>query len=248
MSKVIIQNIKSKITAFYHGETIELNERDKREINEYWEKLINDGRPLIRGPVFTILDISNSHNELNINLSLTDYAHYMYTINNPGRLTRECMVVFTSALVETVDGYLVIGEMGSHTSTPGRLQCPGGGIDKSDIKGRIVDFEGNIVSELAEELGIEQGIDYHKVIPKYIKTGGDNNFVAIIFYVNISLTKDELQRRFEILQSSKQSEFQSLQFIEKKKCADFSKINKKPVVDYLYPLLYKVQEDASREG
>src|SRR5262245_31872534 len=136
--------------------------------------------------------------------------------------------------------------MTNHTSTPKRLQCAGGGIENIDIKDNFVDLNNNIKRELFEEMGIE--IDDKSIIlesfPKYLKTGGENNFISIIFKIKLSIKKKELQNIYKIyinylLLKEILPEFNSLVFVRSNisSVKSFLRNDKRQRVDYLNSLL-----------
>ena len=144
MQNVQIYTIPENIRVIYDKNEIVLPEKFKKVIEDNWNLLMKQGKKFFRGEVYTISRIESSNNNLTIYLNLSDYAHYVYTIYNRNQKELSCRVIYTSALVETIDGYFVFGEMADHTSTPKRLQCAGGGIDSIDIKENIVDINSNI--------------------------------------------------------------------------------------------------------
>lgn len=67
-----------------------------------------------------------------------------------------CYNLNSGILLETRDGYYIIGEMSETTSYPKGLQISGGNLDENDIDqyGRV-NIINNVARELKEELGID---------------------------------------------------------------------------------------------
>ena len=56
----------------------------------------------------------------------------------------ECKNLSAGCLLETIDGYYIVGELDENTSYPTMLQVTGGGIDQKDIFGENIDVEKTI--------------------------------------------------------------------------------------------------------
>ena len=83
MNDVIIQDIfDKKIEVIFINERISLPLHIQEQIDNYWLKLLKDGATLRRGDVFTISVVETGDNMLKIKVKLSDYAHYMATLNN----------------------------------------------------------------------------------------------------------------------------------------------------------------------
>lgn len=69
----------------------------------------------------------------------------------PDRAVRNC---FAMPALKSADGAFILGEMAPSTANPGRIYFPAGTPEPSDVKDGVVDLDGNILRELAEETGI----------------------------------------------------------------------------------------------
>lgn len=61
---------------------------------------------------------------------------------------------FGMAALSSADGAFVLGEMAAHTANAGRIYFPSGTPDPDDLRDGMVDIDGNVRRELAEETGI----------------------------------------------------------------------------------------------
>ncbi len=254
MNDIIIQEIiGKKLEVIFINEQVSLPLNIQKQIDKYWFKLLKDRKTLRRGDVFTISTIEKGKSRFKIRVKLTDYAHYMATINNKIDKKYGCRVIHTSALVETLDNKIIIGEMASNTSTPGRLQFPGGGIDKTDLENNSINLNKNISKEIKEELGIEvsrkEHISYFK--PRFLKTGGIHDFYAIIFKVELNLDQNKFIKVYnEYIETLKLKntipEFNSLLFLNNnpEEIVNFLRFNNKSKVDYLHSLLHIIKIDS----
>jgi 8-oxo-dGTP pyrophosphatase MutT (NUDIX family) len=164
------------------------------EVEKHWHELMDKGKPFSRGVVFTISSIEKDKENADIFVKATDYAHYLCTTYKGNFTESDCRVIHTSALIETLDKKYVLGEMNITTSAPHRLQFIGGGLDKGDIKGDIVDLEHNMRKEISEELGIDvnnSGI-VKKLEPCYLESGGDSSFLSAVFKLELLIDENEL--------------------------------------------------------
>jgi len=253
MKDVIIQGVRDKnIDIVFMNEKISIPTNIQNQIDDYWLRLLKDGRNLRRGDVFTIFGIETGNKKLKIKVKLTDYAHYMATIENIIEKKYGCKVVHTSAFVETLDNKIIIGEMASNTSTPGYLQFPGGGLDKSDLEKNSINLNKNITKELKEELGInvsnKDHVKYFNL--HFLKTGGKHDFYGVIFKVELNLNQRQFSKLYnnytETLKLKKLTpEFKSFVFLnnDRKEIVNFLHTNKKPIVDYLFSLLQIIELD-----
>lgn len=77
-----INKVDRKIKLYHIAEKIYLPEYIQEKINDYWKIRLSDNVKLRRGRVFCIQNIIYNSDEVEVNLVDTDYAHYLYTMNN----------------------------------------------------------------------------------------------------------------------------------------------------------------------
>ena len=87
-------------------------------------------------------------------------------------------------MLETIDGFYVVGELDENTSYPTMLQVTGGGIDLKDIYDENIDVDNTIKREAMEELKInlndKESILYN--IMSYLYISNDNEQPGVQLY------------------------------------------------------------------
>lgn len=194
MEKINVLKFNDNVKIHYTNKKISLPEEYNKRVESHWESLLKTGKKLFNGDVFTIEKIEINGNEIHIYVGLTNYAHFLYTINKNNYEENDCRIIHTSVLIETSDNEFAIGEMNECTAFPFKLQFIGGGIDKEDISGEFLDLEHNIKKEISEELGIQ--IEDKSIVrslkPCYLKSGGERNFLSAIFKLDLLINREEL--------------------------------------------------------
>jgi 8-oxo-dGTP pyrophosphatase MutT (NUDIX family) len=62
---------------------------------------------------------------------------------------------FGMAALRAADGAFLLGVMGPHTANAGKCYFPSGTLDPHDVTGIVIDLEGSVRRELAEETGLD---------------------------------------------------------------------------------------------
>ena len=225
MNETIISEFNN-IKVYYTNQKISLPTSYIEGVSKHWQNLILSGQKFFNGDVFTINNIEPNKDGANIFVGLTDYSHFLYTINKNNYEDYDCRVIHTSVLIETNDNKFAIGEMNEGTAFPFKLQFIGGGIDKSDLKGEILDLEHNVKKEILEELGIE--VENKSIVkslkPCYLKSGGQGNFLSAIYKLDLLINEDELKvllnkHNEDLALRMEMQEIRSLIFLDAKKQA-----------------------------
>jgi 8-oxo-dGTP pyrophosphatase MutT (NUDIX family) len=234
-STVAIEPAPARVTVRYAGKRFVAPPQLRRDIERHWATRRRSGASFTRGPIFHVTSLSRKIDELSFETELSDYAHYVYTIDGGDGA---CRVLYTAALLRTRDGMYLIGEMAPHTVTPGRLQCAGGGLDLADFRDGIADLASSIRSEIHEETGITRG-QIERLKPAYVKSGGEHGFFAVIFSVDLTLAQAEAIEQFERQDGITAPEFSAVVAVPAQSQAvrRFLADDPRPRVDYLAPLL-----------
>lgn len=211
-------------------------------IEAHWMSRLQANPRLVRGSVLWLRHLEVGQRHVDLHFGLSDYAHYLYTLDNPGASVTPCRVAYTSALLLTTDGFAVFGERAPWTSAPRQLQCAGGGLSLADVAGDMVDIRHNIATEISEELNLSMeapALALSLQRPTFIKTGGRNDFLGLIHVVQVPMSLAGVQQRHAQLPESER-EFARLVGVRPVDVADFSALDDRPRVDYLIPLLQAI--------
>lgn len=217
-------------------------------IEAHWAALKLHGHSFFRGATFTVTSVRHDTSGACLTLALSDYAHYLYTVDHNLPSRHALRVAYTSCLMHTRDGQFVLGEMAGHTSSPGRLQLPGGNLDLHDRRGEHLDAVHSVVNEVCEEVGVP--LDANDVRARYVKSGGTHDFIGLIFTANVPLDADQLRMRFEqhnheLERAGQKPELHDLAFVPANLAGVRShfELEERPQVDYLQPVLERVARD-----
>jgi 8-oxo-dGTP pyrophosphatase MutT (NUDIX family) len=226
MRETIISEFNNNIKVYFTNQKISLPKAYSENVNRHWESLLISDKKFFNGDVYTINNIEANEYGVNIFVGLTDYAHFLYTINKNNYEDNDCRIIHTSVLIVTSDNKFAIGEMNECTASPFKLQFIGGGIDRGDIKGEILDLEHNIRKEILEELGIE--VDNKNIVkslkPCYLKSGAQSDFLSAIFKLQLLIDENELKMLLnkhneDLAIKVEMQEIRSLIFLDAKKQA-----------------------------
>ena len=234
-------------------ETIKLPQDLRKKIDINFEKMRSTGANIWNGEVMCVSDVNISDKQVEIICKKTDYAHYLYGERVGCSKEYECRNLSAGCLLETSDGYYVVGELDDSTSYPGMLQVTGGGVDKKDITEGQIDILQTIKRETKEEMNID--LDDNMLVQEsgicyiYISGEGEQPGVELFVKAKIKFTAREMQEYFEkyykyLQENGLELEFKTLHYFSKKHPGeDLEKLNN-PRRYYLKSLM---QFDAQRD-
>ena len=146
-----------------------------------------NGRILMgRHPVFAGARLTASYFE-------TDFASFL-AWRDWGFPDRGVFNGFGMGALRCADGAFVLGEMGSHTSTAGRIYFPSGTPDLDDVSNGAVDISGSVARELEEETGLAPG-EYRSEPDWHCVYSGPT--MAMIRILHVDLPGEALRARIE---------------------------------------------------
>lgn len=165
-----------------------------KEVADFWAARSN--RALYDGPVVEARGVTKVGDGWRIEWSETTYSRYYWRFGGADYARG----LHVSALILTTDGYLVVGEMNTHTVSAGRIQLPGGNFDPPERHERaITEMDGRAVlaRELIEELGLSISPDELRLWS--VLEGQDYGDVAVIFELTRQVSAEDVRKSWETL-------------------------------------------------
>lgn len=235
-----------KIQVILKNEIIELPSKLKEKINKNFENMKKTGANIWNGEVICVSKCNIEDDEVEIICKKSNYAHYLYGERIGCPKGYECKNLSAGCLLETIDGYYIVGELDDNTSYPAMLQVTGGGIDKKDIVGENIEIEQTILREAREELNVdlsdEKNILYNKISYMYVTEDNEQSGVQLFSKAKTKMTAKEIRKYFEsyykyLKENNLEIEFGKLHFLKKEKAIEELKKLNNPKRNYLVPLL-----------
>src|ERR1700743_1065881 len=121
---------------------------------------------------------------------------------------------FGMGALRCADGAFVMGEMGAHTSTAGRVYFPAGTPDLDDIVGDRVDIAGRVMRELEEETGLTPDDSQAAAHWDCVTVGPA---IALIRVLDVAMPAEALRARIEAnLARQKQPELSAIHLVRER--------------------------------
>lgn len=235
-----------KIQVILKDEIIELPIKLKDQINQNFEKMKKTGANIWNGEVLCVSECNIEYDKVEIICKKSDYAHYLYGERIGCPKEYECKNLSAGCLIETIDGYYIVGELDDKTSYPTMLQVTGGGIDEIDIVGEKIEIEQTIKREAREELNVdlsdEKNILYNRISYMYVSEDNEQPGVQLFSKAKTKMTSEEMRKYFEkyykyLKENNLEVEFRKLHFFKKENAIEELKELNNPKRNYLIPLL-----------
>ncbi|NMN59945.1 8-oxo-dGTP pyrophosphatase MutT (NUDIX family) [Xanthobacter sp. SG618] len=139
--------------AFEPGGWSEMAPR-RGEIEAHFARRAADNPHLWNGPILLLARHDFTDGVLSGAFRQTDFAAFTFW-RDEGWKDEGMVNAFALAAIEGSDGGFVLGVMGPHTASAGRIYFPGGTPDPSDITpDNRVDLHASMLRELTEETGL----------------------------------------------------------------------------------------------
>jgi predicted NUDIX family phosphoesterase len=243
---VLFEKLDKSLQVEFSGKEVILPPKLQSKIDRYWADQLAEGKKYHRGEGYHVIDVRETKDRLLFQLSLSDYAHYLYSrrVGLPARYS--FCNIHTSCLIECLDKVLVFGVMGTETALAGNVQCVGGGLDRDDLCSRKFSLRHNIKKELLEEVGIDAG---DKKIVRSLRLeylchyrNKKVNSYAAIFIAKLSISSKDFRVRYEkfvrsLAKKNELPEFGTIYYLPKNKTEILEFIKKHPGGQYMEKLL-----------
>ena len=239
-----IQNKNLKITL--KNEKLELPEELQRKIKEHFKKVQKSGANVWDGEIICATNFKVTYNEVKIMCDKSNYSHYLYGERIGLPKEYECRNLAGGCLIETSDGYYVLGELDETTSYPHVLQATGGNIDKKDINGEKIYIEKTIIREAKEELNLDLDdkniVSEYKMFAMYISGEKEQPGIQVFAKAKLKMNAKELKDYFEkynkyLKENNLEVEFKQLHFFNKNNATEELEKLDNPKRDHVAPLL-----------
>lgn len=196
---IYVKNRKIKVT--YDGKTLNLPKKLENDINRNWKKEIIKTPELWNGDIFCVKNLVENDNEIILNCSKTNYAHYLYDerIGCPKEYGNYGLSA--GMFFETSDEYYVIGKLSKTTSFPNGLSIQGGSVDQKDVMtDGTVDIEATMRREAIEEINFDiknkNEVENYEI--KYISPATEKiKTYEIICKGKLKLNANEVRKHFK---------------------------------------------------
>lgn len=243
----VVKNIENKkYKVIVKDEKIELPEDIQKKVSEHWESVLATGANIWDGEVICVSEINETEDSIELICRKSNYSHYLYGERVGLPKEWSCPNLAAGALIETSDGYYVIGELDSKTSFPRVLQTTGGNIDKADIEDGFIYLERTISREAKEELNIDiidsELVKNNKLKYLYIFNQGEQPGIQAFSKVKLNMTALKLKEHFEkydkyIRENNLEVEFGKIHFLKKETaCEELDKMDN-PKRNYLRQII-----------
>jgi len=183
----------------------------------WWKQFSTDKPSLFNGPVAACRHCELSPSgEIRIAWYKTDYAHYLQRVA-VSPITTPARAIFCSVALRAASGSLLVGRMAGNTSSPNRLQLPGGNVTVG--RTGLLSAEScaeEACREFQEEIGIALLPD--ELSLWRVKAGGQFDDVGVIFKCEPGRSEREIREAFDlhvqtVRRAGMSSEFEELLFV-----------------------------------
>ena len=228
-------------------ESIKFPEELNEKIHTFWNEAQTENPNLWDGDLLYVKDYEKLEDKIILTCKKTKYSHYLYDERKSLSGEFACSSLIGACLLETNDGYYVIGELAAGTSFPTCLQITGGSVDLKDIINGNVDIKNTIIRECKEELNVDlndktQVSTWHI---EFLSLPGKKIHTYVVGAKGIlNMSKNQVQEHYKkyfkyLKENNLEIELGQLHFLEKNNAVKLLDEFKKPKREYLGEILEK---------
>lgn len=242
----MVVKLNKKIEVIKKEGVFKLPEDLQKKIENFWEKQVEENPHLFNGEVYNVTKFEELQDKIKISIQKTNYAHHLFDerVGIEGKYA--CYNLSSGILLETKDGYYIVGEMSQITSFPKGLQIIGGTLDQNDIKeDGQVDIINNVARELKEEINIDlfdkSIVQEYKM--KYMEIPQERRHLyRPIMKGILTITAKEMKEKYSeykrmLGQTGEDIEFERLHFIKKEQALETLRSLENPRRPYLEDII-----------
>lgn len=188
----------------------------EEKVDAYWNYLINTGKKFYNGEMYSLVQVLEDEDCLRFMFGKTDYKHLIYSKEHDFRNEFHTCTTASIALIETIDGYSVLGKMSNESAFADQFKCIGGALSSDDIIEMQVDINHMFRREILEEMGID-------IYDKELCLSNTNRwllirerlaFVGVCNIIQLNMTKEKLTNHFLAFhEQDKEKEVSELLFV-----------------------------------
>jgi 8-oxo-dGTP pyrophosphatase MutT (NUDIX family) len=175
---------------------------------ECWAAATRANPALFDGPIVLATTLGWDGARCSIRYVASSYSKYVWMRKVGAMVEPRVGSLYVSALAITADGYLLTGRMSASTSTPGRIQLPGGNIEPDPAGLTEPMARASAAEELAEETGLV--VDATALALTHAICSEDSADVGVLYTTTLASTLREVEQRFLAHSRGKDNEFDQL--------------------------------------
>lgn len=158
---------------------------------DHWAAATRANPALFDGPIVLATGLDWDGDRCAIGYVASSYSKYVWMRNDDARAAPRVGALYASVLAITADGYLLTGRMSANTSTPGRIQLPGGNIEPHPAGLTEAVARTTAAQELAEETGV--ALDSTALTLTHVIRSAD---VGVLYATTLASTLSEVEQLF----------------------------------------------------
>jgi 8-oxo-dGTP pyrophosphatase MutT (NUDIX family) len=187
---------------------LRLEPASEQRCADQWAAAARANPALFDGPIVLATGLDWDDGRCSIRYVESSYSKYVWM--REVRTTEEPRVgsLYVSVLAVTADGYLLTGRMAPDTSTPGRIQLPGGNLEPNAAGLSEAVARETAARELEEETGV--ALDAKSLVLTHVICSEESADVGVLYATTLARTLSEVEQEFLAHIRGESNEFDQL--------------------------------------